>query len=741
MITTETSTKKQDTTLIPVQPVDNRPKTSVPAMIRRQVRPDGICVLTFDRPETSANLFDRATLLELIEHLEIIEKCNDLKGLVLDSGKSSIFIAGADIHALSQSVSPDEIRSIVKLGQAAFNRLEALNIPTVAAIHGAAVGGGDEVCRACDLRLASPDRATKIGLPETKLGILPGWGGSTRLPRLVGVPIALDIILGGKTLAAKAAWKRGMVDEIVPREKLLDVACRRILDSGGKLSRKRLPWKVRLCHLAPVTRLIARQVKKKLKQKTGGHYPALERALNVVTQGMRGSVAASLKMEEEALTELVCTDVCHHLIELFFLQERAKKLGGKAVSGHKAVRNMTVVGAGVMGAGIAQWSSTRKVKVLLRDINAQQVGKGMAAIARLYQQGRKRRVFTDVEMQAGMDRISPSAEEVTLRNMDLVIEAAVEKMDLKKKIFQRLDDLAGPDTILATNTSALSVTELAQATRHPERVVGIHFFNPVHRMPLVEVVVGDQTSPEVEQRAVRYVQQIGKMPIVVRDRPGFLVNRILIPYMIEAGHLFEQGASVKEIDGAMLAFGMPMGPLRLIDEVGVDVSHHVVENVAGHFTDRLRVPQVLQQMQQAGWLGRKSGRGFYVHDQGGKKTQVHQGVGPFVKNKEASNVDREELSARMLLLMINEAARCLEEGVVESPADVDFGMVMGTGFAPFRGGPLRYADSMGAREIVAHMDRLVKQGETQFEPCALLRSMAAENKAFYNQDAGKGDHS
>jgi len=307
----------------------------------------------------------------------------------------------------------------------------------------------------------------------------------------------------------------------------------------------------------------------------------------------------------------------------------------------------------------------------------------------------------------------------------------VEKMDLKKQIFARLDQLAGPKTILATNTSALSVSELAESTRHPERVIGIHFFNPVHRMQLVEVVVGRRTSPEVVHRAVRFVQQIGKLPVVVKDSPGFLVNRILMPYLIEAGHLFANGASVENIDQALLEFGMPMGPLRLIDEVGVDVANHVAETIATHFSPRLRTPPLLSAMMKDGLLGRKSGRGFYIHDKKSKGTDVNAGIDKYQAGTSAAAYTREELRNRMVFLMVNEAARCLEEGIVAEPADVDFGMVMGTGFAPFRGGPLRYADSAGVPRLVEDLYKLAHKGDQQFAPCGLLQTMAARQQKFY----------
>jgi 3-hydroxyacyl-CoA dehydrogenase / enoyl-CoA hydratase / 3-hydroxybutyryl-CoA epimerase len=692
--------------------------------IQRSVRDDQICVLTFDRPGSSANIFDQRTLIELGEELDFIAASPQLKGVIIISAKRSIFIAGLDLNMVSQDASRDDVAKLIELGQTVMNRLAGLPIPTVAAVHGAAVGGGYELCLACDYRIASSDRATKLGLPETQLGLLPAWGGSTRLPRLVGLPKALDVILAGKTLAAKQALKCGMVDELAPVEYLVSMAVRMI--ARGKPHRSNH----RLFNNRFTAAVIAARVRPQLLKKTRGHYPAVTRALDVITRGVSSSISESLACEREGILDLMQSEACRNLIRVFFLQERAKKLVTENAGEPKPIARTAVIGSGVMGAGIAQWLSARKLPVILRDLNTEQVAKGMAAIAKLYQDGAKRYVFTATEARQGLDRVYPAPAEVPLRNVDVVIEAAVEKLELKQKIFQRLDELAGDDTILATNTSALPISELAAGTRRPERVVGLHFFNPVHRMQLVEIVAARQTSPEVLQRALRFVQQIGKLPVIVKDSPGFLVNRILMPYLVEAGNLFEAGASVADLDEAMLEFGMPMGPMGLLDEVGIDVALHVARTLAASYSDRMTVPESLSKIAEAGLLGRKSGRGFYVHAKG-KKPQRNPDIASYARCKAASVIDRHDLQQRMVLLMINEAARCLEEKVVTEPADVDFAMIMGTGFAPFRGGPLRYADTVGLAALVSAMDRLVESGAAHFAPCWLLRTMAAGGKKFY----------
>ncbi len=697
------------------------------AHIQRDITKDGICVLTFDRPDSCANIFDRVTLEELDRYLNLLEQDAGLKGLVLTSAKKSIFIAGADLHSLADAM-PEEIDDLIGFGQKVFSRLAALPVPTVAAIHGAAMGGGCELALACDWRVASTEKETRIGLPETQLGLLPAWGGSTRLPRLVGLPKALELILAGKVLSGQSALRCGLVDALAPKEHLLSIALHQI--ERGKPHRC-APWHLNNWLVADLLDL---KLCGDLKRRTHGHYPALFKALEVVLESVSSTEAESFAAEREAFLELIKGETSHNLVRLFLQTERAKKVVGPDLT---PVQRTAVIGAGLMGAGIAQWLAARGLPVVLRDIGPEQIGRGLATIAKLFDEGRKRRVFSAAQMRAGMDRIQPVVGEASLANVDLVLEAAVERMELKKQIFQNLAEESGPRTILATNTSALSISELAAATRAPERVVGLHFFNPVHRMQLVEVVVGRQTSPEIVQRAMRFVRQIGKLPVRVADRPGFLVNRVLMPYLGEAGRLFEEGARVDDIDAAMIEFGMPMGPLRLVDEVGVDVAQHVARTLADAFGDRIPVPKVLAWMVGKGAFGRKTGAGFYTYK--GKHIATNITVHDFPTTLEARWLSRQELQWRMVLTMLNEAVRCVDERVVETPEEADFAMVMGTGFAPFRGGPLRYVDHVGAEFVVAEMDRLVALGLKRFTPCELLRRMAASGEKFYQKEEINGN--
>ena len=718
--------------------------------IHRQLLEDGVCVLTFDRPDSAANIFDRDTLAELSLQIDFVARPESgVRGLVLISAKDSIFIAGADLYSI-RKMSPLELKDFITLGQQVFTRIADLSCPSVAAIHGVALGGGCEIALACDWRIATPDAVTKIGLPETKLGIIPAWGGCTRLPRLIGVSEALDIILGGKALTPKHALKIGLLDELVPREYLLRAALATL--KKGKRSQA-------LMHSAPVNAVVdvvlAPHVRRKTQRATHGHFPAIQKAMEVGLAGASSwHESDSLAREREAVSELIATDSTRQLMTLFFVQERAKKLsppqsaipnpqpsgarqtaegGPKGEGGalsQSAIESAAVIGAGVMGAGIAQWLSARGLRVILRDVDAARVATGMGQIARVYSEGVKRHAFTRHEARAGMERIAPAPAEVPLGRADIVIEAAVEKMDIKKTIFRRLDELVREDCVLATNTSALSISELAAATRHPARVIGLHFFNPVHRMQLVEVVTGRDTAPEVTQQALRFVRKIGKLPVLVKDSPGFVVNRILMPGMIEAASLYERGASVEAIDAAMLAFGMPMGPLRLIDEVGTDVAADVTQTLGAAFPDRMRVPKLLTAMIAAGLLGRKAGSGFYLHRKG-EEPEVNPQPDVLRTATSAEALTPEELERRMVLLMVNEAVRCIAERLVAEPADVDFAMVMGTGWAPFRGGPLRYADTLGTPQVDLELSQLAESAGPHFTPCALLTEMAKTGKRFY----------
>jgi 3-hydroxyacyl-CoA dehydrogenase/enoyl-CoA hydratase/3-hydroxybutyryl-CoA epimerase len=699
--------------------------------IQREVSEAGIAILTFDRPDSTANIFDRRTLDELNQYLDFLESDKGLKGLIIRTAKSKIYIAGADLNGFAQEISAEGIAALIEQGQNTFDRIARLPYPTVAAIHGVALGGGFEITLACDYRIASSDAVTKVGLPETTLGILPAWGGSTRLPRLIGLPSALEAILNGRQYPAKLALKLGMIDSIVHREQLTTAAAKIILQSGDK----KRPAKSHISNRPPLSRVIRSQAEKKALARTHGHYPAPIKALEVACASLDLSHVESLANEKNKFIELALGETAQNLIGLFFLQERAKKLklpkelGPAPAAPVKPVNRSLVVGAGLMGAGIAQWLSSRGIRVILKDVGPAPLGNGMKSIAKIYGEGVKRHLFSETDARNAFDRVLPIYEEVPLRNLDLVIEAAIEKLDLKQQIFADLESKVPPDLVLASNTSALSIDAIAASLQHPERVVGIHFFNPVHRMQLVEIVRGTKTDATTLNIAIQFAKQIGKLPVLVKDSPGFLVNRILLPYMVEAVRLFSEGYRIEKVDRIMLDFGMPMGPLRLIDEVGLDIAEHVAKELASRIKHLAPLNETLGKMIAKGWLGRKSGKGFYEHSSGGD-AKINAALGDLHPD-EPTTVNEGDLRDRLVLSMVNEAARTVEEKIVDSPEDVDFGMIMGTGWAPFRGGPLRFADHLGISTVVSRLNNLRDRVAPDFEPCPLLADMANRGESFY----------
>ncbi len=568
------------------------PAVATGSMIRREIGDDHICLLTFDRPESGANIFDAATLDELDEHLDFVENDASLRGVIITSAKKSIFIAGADLKTLLQQAQTGDLRAFIAEGQRIFNRLAELEIPTVAAIHGASAGGGYEVTLACDYRVASDDPATRIGLPETTLGLIPAWGGCTRLPRLIGAEKAAEVILKGKLYSAREASKLGLVDELAPRDQLVDLARKKLRDGKSKPSTAS-----KIDQEIPAPR---------------DHNPAPARALDVIKKGLSASTQQSLALELDAIVDLGKTESTQNLIRNFFLAEKYKKGSSKAAV--PKVVHAAVIGAGVMGSGIAQWLSSRGVTVILRDIAREQIDHGLANIEKTYADAVKRGLMTEEKAKEGRARIVASTAPMELRDVQIVIEAASEKIDIKREIFRELAMQAGQKTIIATNTSALPISQLADATVSPEHVIGLHFFNPVSRMKLVEVVVARQTSDDTRERTLAFARQIGKMPVLVRDSPGFLVNRVLFPYLLDAAELLESGLDAGKIDNALMQWGMPMGPLRLIDEIGVDIAVDIGNTLEKAYGRRDHVPTVLLWLRDREMLGRKTGAGFYKYE-------------------------------------------------------------------------------------------------------------------------------
>ncbi len=672
-------------------------------MIRRETSDDHICVLTFDRPDSGANIFDAATLDELNEQLDGVEKDASLRGLILASAKKSIFVAGADLKTLLQGARTGEMREFIERGQQVFNRLANLGIPTVAAIHGASAGGGYEVALACDYRVASDAPATRIGLPETTLGLIPAWGGCTRLPRLIGASDAAAVILKGKLYSAQEAFKLGLVDDVAPQDQLLDSARQMLRTEKRKM--------------VGSSRRDDRTPQRGVPTRVAGNR-ALECAGEIISKTLSISPDESLRLELEGIVDLGKTESTQNLIRNFFLAEKYKK-GTSRMASEKVV-HAAVIGAGVMGSGIAQWLSSRGVTVILRDVARQQIDRGLANIEKIYADAVKRGLMPEEKAKQGRARICGSTAPMELRDVQFVIEAASEKMEIKKEVFRELAMEAGPKSVIATNTSALPVSELADMTVSPEHVIGLHFFNPVSRMKLVEVVIAKQTSDETRDRSLAFVRE-----------------------------LFESGVDAERIDRALVEWGMPMGPLRLIDEIGVDISIDIGNTLEKAYGQRDHVPTVLLWLRDQQMLGRKTGAGFYKYE-GKMQTpneslaQWRRGLHGEPEGAEGPNIppdrhrdprlrlNQEEMTHRLIFLMVNEAARCVEDEVVESPEDADYGMILGTGFAPVRGGPLRFAEHLGVSKVFEELERLA-QTEEKFSPCEILKKHARDGTKFYEE--------
>lgn len=694
-------------------------------------------VIVFDQFAEKANKLSTPNLLRLFDLICEVESDKSLGALVIVSRKPTIFIAGADINEISKFEGKDAAQNLMKL-QAIFNFLEDLPIPTIAAIHGACMGGGTELSLACDYRIASDAPETRIALPEVMLGIIPGWGGTQRLPRLIGLEKSLDMILTGKSLDGKRAKRAGLVDKVAPKEWLEEKALA-WAEELAKTRQKRTDYpaskdiKEKVLGKVPGgTWLVTDIAKKKLLEKTKGNYPAPLAALNVIRQTYGGDLRKGLKVEAEAFAELAGTPTMKNLISVFFLTEKAKKDKGIASDvSPKKVARAGVLGAGVMGGGIAQLFAAKEIRVRMKDINWDSVTKGYQAAYKVFKKDADRKKLKPSDLENAMARIEGATHYGGFKELDLVVEAVVEDLEIKKKVFQELEKQVRPDAVLATNTSSLSVTKIAEAAKHPERVVGMHFFNPVDKMPLVEVIRGAQSSDEAVATVFSLAKKLGKTPIVVKDSPGFVVNRILGPYLNEAVYLMSEGVSPSRIDKVLEKFGMPMGPCALIDEVGLDVASKVAKVLYGAFGDRMKPPQLMESVGGEGRLGKKTGKGIYLYESGGKKRVEDSALFTKLGIKPNYDIKDNEIEKRCVYLMLNEGARCIEEQLVREAWELDIAMIYGTGFAPFRGGLLRYADTLGAGNIVSELDILTRNLGARFEPASLLQQLSVNGTKFY----------
>ncbi|MEX2529210.1 MAG: 3-hydroxyacyl-CoA dehydrogenase NAD-binding domain-containing protein [Gemmatimonadota bacterium] len=702
----------------------------------------GVARIVFDDPDRSVNVLGEPVMRRLSDLLEEVRAGVDagrIGGLLIESAKEGSFIVGADIEELGSIESPGDGVEASRFGQAVFLELERLSIPTVAAIQGTCLGGGTELALACRYRVASDSNSTRIGLPEVQLGILPAWGGTTRLPRLIGLQAALDLILTGKQVDAKRARRLGLVGEVLPDEIFAQASMRflekRMAEEIAPARGSRGFLKRLMEDTAPGRRIILAAARRSVMEKTGGHYPAPLRILEVIGHSMGRSLERAFQLEAEAAGELLASRVTRNLLHVFRLREGAKKAFGETFRGEpREIADLGVVGAGVMGGGIAQLAAAREVRVRLKDIRHEPVADAFSHARKAFEREASRGRISGREAEQGMERISGGTDYSGFGQLDLVVEAVVERLDVKRTVLGEVEERVDPECILATNTSTLSVDAMAEALERPEHFCGLHFFNPVHRMPLVEIVRGERTSEGTLASVHAFARRLGKVPVVVGDGPGFLVNRILGPYLNEAGFLLAEGASIEDIDGAATAFGLPMGPLRLVDEVGIDIARHAGDVLLEAFGERMRPSAPLVRMGETDRLGRKGGKGFYLHGDSRKdekpEPELHTLLGDAVPST-AVHIDEADIRARLLLVMINEAARVLGDGIARSAAEVDLAMVMGTGFPPFRGGLLRFADDNHPRSLVERLETLEATLGERFTPAPVLRELARDDRTFY----------
>lgn len=690
----------------------------------------GIVTLMFDTPDKAVNVLCFDALYEFDQILQTLEKDSSVKVVFIESAKADIFIAGADIKEIKAFQDEKEIIEKLSEGQRIFKRLEDLPFPTVAVIDGACLGGGLELAMSCDYRLATNDDHTRLGLVEVSLGIIPGLGGTQRLPKLVGYRKAIELITASKRLKGDKALKLGLVDAAVPsgyldfkKEEFIKEVLADTLESRVSKTRQGIKWYESIYFIKVLIASIGRRAV--LKQ-TGGHYPAPIEAINVLEKTLTLSLEEGSKVELEAFAPLATSQTSKNLIELFFTSEILKK---ETFSRAKArdIESASVIGVGTMGSGIAWALANRDIPVRLGARKMQSLANALTTMMKNFERVKKRGRLNDREIGLKMDRVTYTTGMEGLESSDIVIEAVSEDPKVKKAIYQTLEEKVSDETIIATNTSSLAITDLVKETEYPERFIGMHFFNPVSKMPLVEVIAGKKTSAKTIATVVALAKRLGKTPIKVSECAGFLVNRTLLPYLNEAAKMFEEGESVERIDKILTAFGMPMGPFTLADEVGLDIGDKVSTILFEAYGDRMMPSSILSQMTQKNWLGKKTGRGFYIHK--GRKRKLNDAI----KTLQTQNSVLEEtvILDRAILIMVNEAARCLEEKVVANARYLDMAMVLGTGFPAFRGGLLRYADEGGIAEIVTRLLALEKSFGERFRPAALLLKMAEKEKTFY----------
>jgi 3-hydroxyacyl-CoA dehydrogenase/enoyl-CoA hydratase/3-hydroxybutyryl-CoA epimerase len=706
-------------------------------------RADGVGIIRIDVPGESVNTLRGDFADELSAILDQVESTSDVRAVVIASGKPENFVAGADIKMLMAAKTAADVSELSRKGQRALDRLAEFPKPVVAAIHGACLGGGLELALACHARVASTDDKTKLGLPEVQLGLLPALGGTQRLPRLVGTDVALDLLLTGKQLDSKRALRAGLVDEVVPAAILVEVAAKASLariDRSRKRKRSLDSRTVKEALLVrnPFGRMVFfDQARKRTLAKTHGNYPAAEKILEVVRLGFSAGMRAGLGAEASAFGDLAMSPEARELMGIFFAQNELKKDAGATGAAPVKLERVGVLGAGLMGAGIAFVTAVNaKLPVRLKDRDEKSLGRGVAHVRELVLERVKTRRMTAFERDRELHRVTATTSYDGFGGVDVVIEAVFEDLALKQQIVRDIEAQGGERVIFASNTSSLPIGKIADAAARPELVVGMHYFSPVNKMPLLEVIVTPRTAPWVVATAVELGKRQGKTVIVVGDGPGFYTSRALGPYLNEASYLLAEGVPVEKIDAALVRWGFPVGPVTLLDEVGIDVGLKVGKILHDAFGARMAPPPAVERLVEDQRFGKKNGRGFYDYTSKKKgKRDVDESVYSVLGVEPKTDMSSGDIAERCALQMVNEAAHCLGEGILRSPRDGDIGAVFGLGFPPFRGGPFRYVDAVGVKEIVRRLETLEKAHGVRFAPAPALVEHARIGRPFYGTPA------
>ena len=700
-------------------------------------RRGNVLIIWVDVPDAPVNTLGPSLATEFEAVFNEIDKDRELRGAVIASRKKDSFIAGADVEQFANFRGPADAAHVSALGQELLNRLESLRVPVVAAIHGACLGAGLEVALACRYRICTSHEKTVLALPEVQLGVIPGAGGTQRLPRLVGLQASLDMILAGRNVRPSRAIKMGLVDEVVHPSILIDIALDRatgLADGRVKHAKRRSGAADLLLAGNPIGRsVVFRKARESVTEKTHGQYPAPLAAIEAIKAGYDRGFKSGLNTEAKLFGELAVGDVSRQLVYLFFARNATRKDPGVSGSAPapRPVTKVGIIGAGFMGAGIAAVAVQQGTIVRLKDTGLTRIGAGLRAIRDVLKERLLKRQITRLQLDDMMVLVGGSIDYSGFGTADLVIEAVFEDLDLKHRVLRETEPMIDPDAVYASNTSTIPIGKIAEAAMHPERMLGMHFFSPVHKMPLLEVIVTPRTSAEATVTAVAYGKELGKTVIVVNDGPGFYTTRILSAYMNEAGRLLDEGGSIESVDAALVDFGFPVGPITLLDEVGIDIGGHVGRVLGEAFGARMTPAESLRRVVEAGRTGRKGKSGFYLYDDGGEKGVADESIYGLIGRVQRREIAATEIVERCVLAMINEAVMCLEQKILRSARDGDIGAVFGIGFPPFRGGPFRYVDSLGADVVVKRLEELHARFPTRFIAAPLLVEHARARKRFH----------